>query len=153
MIEAMTNRFAKHWDPPSWRNLFITLPWAIGLVFFLYSSASDHRVAGREQIAYGTIRTHEPANHNRFGYAFSVGGKSYTGWQIPISEYSIGQPVRVYYDPIDPTKSSLNSFSESSDRILGPSLFCAFGIVAVVLVIYLMRRDHERNNRLRNPPL
>lgn len=145
VIEGFMNRLAKQWSPPSWRNLLITLPWAIGLVFLLYSSTFHKKIAGREQVAYGTIRTHEPGNHDRFGYGFSVGEKSYTGWQIPTRDYKIGQSVQVFYDPLNPETNSLDSFSEASDQNLGPTLLCASGIVGVAFIIFHMRRKHQRH--------
>jgi hypothetical protein len=142
VINELSSRTAGAWSPPSWRNLLITVPWVIGLIFFLYSAASDQAIAGREQTTYGIIRTHEPANHNRFGYDFSINGKLYTGWQIPAHEFEIGQRVLVYYDPLDPTTSSLNSFARIADQSLGPAIFCAVGITAVVVIIFVRRRDH-----------
>lgn len=92
----------------------------IGLVFLISSSISDQAITCREQITYGIIRTHVPENHNRFGYQFSLNGKSFAGRQIPTRDFTIGQSVLVYYDPLDPTKSSLDSFAGATDRILGP---------------------------------
>ena len=134
--------------PPSWRYLLITVPWVIGLLFSIYSSAIGNQIAGREQITIGWVRTHERANHNRYGYAFSVRGEPYTGWQIPTGEYQIGEQVRVYYDPLEPTTSSLNSFASSRDDALGPGLLCAIGIISAVLILYLLRRDYGRDDRL-----
>jgi hypothetical protein len=145
VINELSSRTARAWSPPSWWNLLITLPWVIGLVFLLFSSASDQAIAGREQITYGIIRTHEPANHNRFGYEFSLSGRPFTGWQIPTRDFEIGQRVLVYYDPLDPTKSSLDSFAGATDRILGPAIFCAVGTAAVVVIIFVRRRAHAKS--------
>jgi hypothetical protein len=147
VINELISRTAEAWNPPSWWNLLITLPWVIGLVFLLSSSVSDRAIAGREQTTSGVIRAHEPANHNRFGYDFSVNGKLYTGWQIPLREFQIGQRVLVYYDPLDPTKSSLDGFEGATDRVLGPALFCAVGITAVVVLIFVRRRAHAQRSR------
>ncbi len=146
VIDELTNRTSRYWSPPSWRNLLITVPWVIGLIFFLYSSVSDQAIAGREHTTYGIIRAHEPANHNRFAYEFSVNGKPYTGWEIPAREYEIGQRVLVYYDPLDPTTSSLDSFVRAADQNLGPVFFCAAGTIAVLVIIIVRRRAHAQRS-------
>lgn len=123
----------------------ITLPWAIGIVFFLFSANADQAIAVREQIASGIVKTHEPSNHDRYGYQFTVNGRSYRGWQIPTKrEFIIGEKVAVYYDPLDPAKSSLSSFAGAWDRILGPVLLMAFGIIAITAYI-LIRKQSIRN--------
>lgn len=43
-------------------------------------------VAAREQTANGVIVSHEPQNHNRYGYKFQVDGGDYTGWETPFKE-------------------------------------------------------------------
>lgn len=143
VINELTSRTARAWSPPSWWNLLIALPWIIGLVVLISSSVSGQAIASREQTTYGIIRNHEPENHNRFGYQFFVNGKSFTGWQIPMGEFTIGQRVLVYYDPLDPTKSSLDSFAGAIDRSLGPAFFCAVGATAVVVIIFVRRRAYQ----------
>jgi hypothetical protein len=124
------------------------LPWAIGLIFLLYSSAVDRAIAARQRTTHGIVRTHEPANHNRYGYEFVVDGKFYTGWQIPTrEEFKIGQQVLVYYDPVDPTTSGLNSFAEAAENALGPVVFCVFGITAVAIFIFVRRRIMQKSGR------
>ncbi|MGA3372847.1 MAG: DUF3592 domain-containing protein [Terracidiphilus sp.] len=147
VINETSNRISRDWDPPSWRALYIAFPWMIGLVFSLYCIVRNEAVAVRERTTYGIIRKHEPANHNSFGYEFSVNGKIYTGWQIPATEYEIGQSVLVYYDPHDPTTSSLYSFSEGN---FGPPIFCFVGITVVAVVIFALRRDHAQRSRSNN---
>ena len=119
----------------------------IGLVFLISSSVSDHAIASREQTTYRIMRTHEPENHNRFGYQFSVNGKSFTGWQIPMRDFTTGQRVLVYYDPLDPTKSSLDSFAGATGRILGPALFCTVGTTVVVVIVFVRRLVYAKDRR------
>lgn len=144
LIEGLSSRNNRYWKPPSWRNIFITLPWVIGLIFSICGFVSDRAIAGRERMTHGIIRTHEPANHDRFGYEFSVNEKRYNGWQIPSREFEIGQQVLVYYDPHDPTTNSLDSFAEAADRNLGPALCCAFGIAVAAAIIFATRRSRVR---------
>jgi len=120
----------------------VALPWAIGIIFFLFSARADRAIAARQQRTYGVVKTHEPANHDRYGYDFTVNGEAYNGWQIPTrSELRIGEKVLVYYDPRDPRTSSLSSFAEGSDRAIGPVFFMTVGIVAIAAYIFLRRRN------------
>jgi hypothetical protein len=120
VINELTSRTARVWSPPSWWNLLIALPWVIGLVFLLFSSASDQAIAGRERTTYGIIRTHEPENHNRFGYEFSVSGKLFTGWQIPMTDFKIGQKVLCTTTLSIPPKVRSTASSDPRTEFLGP---------------------------------
>ena len=146
VVDQLTRRIARDWNPPSWKALLITFPWVIGLVFFSYSSVLQRAVAGREHTTPGVIRTHDPANHNSFGYEFSVNGKLYAGSQIPSGEYEIGQRVLVYYDPLNPKTSSLDSFSRAADQSLGPVFLCSILTATTVVIIFVLRRNHARKS-------
>ena len=140
-MDDFWNRLVKQWSPPSWSNLVITIPWVIGLVWFLYSGNVDRRIATREKTTQGTIRVHDAPNHNRYGYDYSVDGAGLHGWQIPDNDYQIGQMVRVYYDPLDPSTSSLYDFTVNADRAIGPTAFCFVATLIVVWVILFRRRQ------------
>jgi hypothetical protein len=149
LFRHIETRFERSWGRPSWWNLLIVLPWVVGAVFLLYGFREDQRVAARERITQGVIDANEPSNHDRFEYRFSIDGKRYTGWEIPSrTEYQIGQQVVVFYDPLDPNKSALVDFAEAGDRIVGPVSFCAFGVTAVVLLIFIRRRATRPNAAL-----
>jgi|SRR5215469_10964801 len=81
-------------------------------------------IAKREQTTQGMIIAHEPANHNRYGYVFTVNGKTFNGWAIPLKEdLEIGKQVFVYYDPQDPNENARTDFRESGMNGLVPVLF------------------------------
>jgi hypothetical protein len=111
----------------------------------------DRGIADREETAIGIVTVHEPANHNRYGYNFPVAGKSYNGWESPKSELQIGQQVRVYYDPHDPTVNALTDYSELQFDALGPVplLLAGIGTVAVYIVLTRRSKAKERNH----PPI
>jgi hypothetical protein len=97
---------------------------------------------------------HEPANHNRYGYIFSVDGRSYTGWESPRKdELEIGKQVVVYYDPNDPAKNALTDFGELSIEKFGPIPTLMFGIGGVALVFSGPNAEcwRLRNFRTANP--
>ena len=132
---------------PRWPVLIFAAVWTIVvLIFFVYPWYKDRIVAQRQQTTSGTIVAHEPANHNRYGYAFNVGQKSYRGWQVPHDndEFTVGQIVTVHYDPVDPNNSALEDFSELGDRDLGPVLFLIPAIPLVALIEFLRRRGKAR---------
>jgi hypothetical protein len=143
-VDNFWDKLAKQWSPPLWGNLAITIPWVIGLAWFFYSSSVDRRIAARERTTQGTIRVHDVPNHNRYGYDYSVDGADLHGWQIPDRDFQIGQMVRVYYDPLEPSTSSLSSFTAHTDENIGPAVFCSIGTLIVVLVIAFSRRRVRR---------
>jgi len=103
----------------------------------------NRAIAEKQKTVVGTIIAHEPANHNRYGYTFVLGGKSHTGWETPRKENPrIGQRVLVYYDPSNPAKNALTDFNELAARSLGPVPLLLFGIGAVAFVILFRRRTN-----------
>jgi hypothetical protein len=103
-------------------------------------------IAQRQQTTSGTILTHEPSNHNRYGYNFSVSDKPYSGWHVPErDEPTIGQRVTVYYDPIDPNASALDDFGELALRDLRPVPAEIGGSALVIMVIVGIRwQNHKK---------
>ena len=130
----------EQWKPHSWWQLLITLPWCIGLVLLVHGSIQDRDIAKRQKTATGRITSHEPANHNQYGYVFSVDGRQYSGSEIPELDRKIGDTVLVFYDPRNPSRSALSDFSEVADANDGPILFLAIGIGVLAVVIYRRRR-------------
>ena len=121
----------------------MVLPWSIGLIFSVYSGLTDRAIATRQRTTGGAVTAHEPANHNRYGYFFSVNGKSYVGWESPRkNEFEIGQHVLVFYDPNDPTKNALTDFGDLSLEKFGPIPLLTIGIGTVALVIFWQRRKN-----------
>lgn len=143
-----THHMFRRWNRPQWWFLVILL--TIGVTFFVYSWWKDRAVAARQQTASGTIVTHEPANHNRFGYTFNVNEKTYSGWQVPHDDdhFTVGQVVTVHYDPQDPNNSALEDFSELGGRDLGPLLFLIAAIPLVALIEFLRRRGKPKSTRV-----
>src|SRR5689334_21273141 len=96
----------------SWWRGFIVLPWVIGACFMVFESLHARDVASRQQKTIGEITAHDPANHSRYGYAFAVQGRLYSGWQVPEGrgDWKIGQQVVVYYDAADPSTNALRDF-------------------------------------------
>jgi hypothetical protein len=152
---AITDSFEQRlqrWKNPSWWNLLICFPWAVGVAFGIYTYTVDRAIAVREMTVTGVITTHDPPNHDRYGYSFVVLGKSYFGWQIPDrSELVIGQPVVVYYDPLNPEKSSLVDFEELSFSGFGLSSFALVGIGTVTTIIFVLRRHHQTSLSRQTP--
>jgi Protein of unknown function (DUF3592) len=127
---------------PLWRMLIIVAPLIIGVTFSTYAWYADRVVARREQTTSGTIIAHEPANHNRYGYTFSVNNQTYRGWQVPRNDeqFAIGQVVTVHYDPLDPNNSALVDFEELSYRASATVPL----LVAVILFLVLFMLERRR---------
>ena len=133
------------WANPSWWYLLPVLPWTILTIFSVHKWAVDRDIATRERTTEGVINAHEPANHNRYGYAFSVNDKSFSGWESPGKDgLEIGKQVLVYYDSIDPNRNALTEFQDSSTNALGPVPLMLSGIGAIAWYIWT-RRAKELN--------
>jgi hypothetical protein len=119
----------------------MVLPWALGAVLSIHEWKVDRDVATREQTTQGVITSHEPANHNQYGSAFSVKGKNFSGWESPNKdELEIGKKVLVYYDPRNPNKNAITDFRELETSSVGPVPMMLFGIGAVARLIRTRRR-------------
>jgi hypothetical protein len=122
----------------------VVLPWAIGTIFFIREWKVDRDIATREQTTQGVITAHDSANHNRYGYVFSVDGKNFTGWESPGKDgLEIGKHVLVYYDPLNPTKNALTEFRDLGMNSVGPVPTMLFGIGAVAWYIRSRRRKGQ----------
>jgi len=140
-IDEIVARTSRAWYRPSWWNLLVALPWALGVAFLIQESTRESQIAERQQTTSGIVTAHEPSNHNRYGYRFEVAGRAYTGWQIPKDEeLAIGKQVIVFYDPQNPSRNALTDFHESSASSLGPVPMMLFGIGAVAVFILYRRR-------------
>ena len=137
----------RSWHRPLWRMLIITVPLIIGVTFFTYGWYADRVVARREQTTSGTIVAHEPANHDRYGYTFSVNNQTYSGWQLPYDgdQFAIGQVVTVHYDPLNPNNSALVDYHELSYRALAPVPFMVAVILFLALFMFERRRALRRS--------
>jgi hypothetical protein len=145
IFDEMQERVAQRWRQLSWWNLLIVLPWVAGAALAIHTWTVDRAVAEREQTVLGTITAHEPTHHNRYGYKFSVHGKSYTGWESPRKEEPhLGQRVTVYYDPNDPARNALSDFNDLKVESLGPLPLLLFGVGAVAYLIHRRRRRNPK---------
>jgi hypothetical protein len=134
-------------ENPSWWSLLVLLPWTIGVIFFAYQWRVDRDIATREQTTQAVVTTHEPENHDRFGYVFAVNGKIFTGWESPGKRgLEIGRPVLVYYDPVNPKKNALTEFGDRSLGSLGPVPIMLLGIGAGAWYITARRRTFEASS-------
>jgi hypothetical protein len=136
----------EQWNNPSWWNLMAVWPLPFILAFCLYQSHLDRQIAVRQQVVEAHIVTHDPPNHDRYGYEFSLAGKTYMGWVYPnsVDSYSIGQNIAIYYDPIDPTKNSGSDFAHVSANDLFFVPFCLAALISLPVFIDVRRRNWRR---------
>jgi hypothetical protein len=125
--------------------VFLALPWTLGALEMIYDWKIDRDIASRQETTYGVITAHDPANHNSYGYVFSVNGKTFNGWQSPKEdELAIGKRVTVLYDRRDPTRNALTDFRDLAMVSLGP---LNFGVVVsgiMALMWYFLPRRRRR---------
>ena len=128
--------------PAKWYVLLV-LPWLLAVLLSVSSSRTHDAVAARQRTVRGTITGHEPSNHDRYAYAFTLNGKPYHGWEIPQRHaFQIGQTVTVYYDPRNPSTSALTDFADQSADDLGPVPLLVAGLIAIG--VFLMDQWRRR---------
>jgi hypothetical protein len=130
--------------------LILAVLLTVAVTFFVYPWYKDRIVAARQQTASATIVTHEPANHNRYGYSFTANQKTYSGWLVPhdAEQFTVGQLVTVYYDSVDPNNSGLLDFNDVADGDLAPVLPLTVTIGFVALIEFLRRRGKSKPTRV-----
>lgn len=133
-----------------WRNLFITFPFLLLILYSLYGAWADSEIAKRQKTTIARIDAHDPPNHDRYEYIYSVDGKTYSGWEIPDDKHDflVGEQLTVYYDPIDPSRSALVDFDEAALKAFAPVPMCGVLVLGFVLLIFFLRREHRRNHPL-----
>ena len=121
------------------------LPFLLGAAFLLYEWVLYRNAAARQQTTFGTITAHEPSNHSRYVYTFTVDGRNYQGWQIPedSEKWAVGQQVVVYYDRVDPSRNALKDLADESENVIAPLPLVAV-IITVILLISLRRKRGPR---------
>ncbi len=134
------------WNNPSWWNLLTLWPLPFVLVFCVYQSHLDRQIGLRQQETSAVVVSHDPSNHDRYGYEFAVNGRLFAGWVYPHSrtDYTIGQTVTVYYDPVDPAKNSGTGFALVSADDLFFVPFCLAGLIGLPVFIYVRRCSWRR---------
>jgi hypothetical protein len=133
-------------EPPlSWWSLAALAAVLLLLILSVHSARNDARLAKRQQAAIGTIDGHDPSNHHRYRYTFSVNGRQFAGWAYPDKrDFFVGQRIVVYYDPIQPSENSAYDFSLFNP---GGVVFIGFALFACVFFpffIYFQRRSRKR---------
>ncbi len=112
---------------------------------------NDATVAARQQSAMGTISSHEPQNHNRYGYRFRVEATYYSGWETPLkAEPKIGQSVKVYFDSQNPAENSLTDFAELAAAWRGRAI--VLFIMCAAFASAVLALDHRAKSRSSNSP-
>ena len=106
----------------------------------------DWATAKRQVSAPAVIVTHDPPNHDRYGYSLEISKEQYSGWAYPGGKhnYSIGDHILVYFDPLNPTKSSPDDFGSVTMEDLFFVPFCGLVLVGLPVFIYLRRRAWQR---------
>jgi hypothetical protein len=139
---------ARQWRRPlSWWNLAALAPVLLLLVVSVRTWWNSAQIAKRQQTAVGIIDGHDPPNHDRYHYSFSVNERRFSGWAYPSDrrDFHVGQQIAVYYDPTRPSENSAYDFGEVNP---GGVVFVGSLSLACVLVptyIYFQRRSRRRS--------
>ena len=138
------------WLNPPWWFALVTLPWLIGVALLASEVRDASAIATREQTTKGVITAHDPGNHDSYQYSYSVGGRTFHSWQIPYRvAWRLGEQVVVFYDPLEPTVSSLVEFGDRNDEDIGTIQLLLLGIIGILSYIGY-RRFRNLRPKLRN---
>ena len=146
MFELLKEDYARRWNRPlSWWNLAALAPVLFFLLLSVHSSWKVAQAAARQQTAIGIIDGHDPPNHDRYSYTFTVHGNQWTGWASPNDKrnFFLGQRIVIYFDPIDPSENSAYDFHEANP---GGIVFIWLLLTACVgfpFYIYFQRRSRK----------
>lgn len=143
--DAFERRSAPVKPPPSWWNLLAIWPLLFFFIWTLHQWSYDKNTASRERIAEATVTSHDPHNHDRYGYTFVIEGKTYSGWAYPGTklDFHVSEILDVYYDPLNPAENGIESFQDKAIGELGFVPFIIFLSGFLVVGIYIQRR-HAR---------
>lgn len=146
MFELLKEDHERRWNRPlSWWNLAALTPFLLLAILSIHSAWNDARIAKRQQTTIGTIDGHDPPNHDRYSYRFSVNGHQFTGWAYPSKrDFFVGQQIVVYYDPTQPSENSAYDFTDVSP---GGVVFIGFLLMVCLFspfFIYFQRRSRRR---------
>lgn len=154
MFSLLRDDYYRKWSqPPSWWNLMVLWPIPFVLMFCVYTLQADFEIAKRQRTTVATINLHDPPNHDRYGYVFSIAGHNFTGWAYPNDKrgFTVGERIVVYYDPTNPEKKSTSDFHSVGLGVVLWIGFCLLALVAVPLSIYFQRRAKRRDAEARAP--
>ena len=126
----------------------VIAPWLLGAALMLVASQDDSEVASRQGATIGQVMTHEPSNHNRYGYKFRVDGHEYSGWETPTKkEPTVGQSVTIYYDTRSPNENALTDYNELSSAWSARAWGVFFIAGLLFLGIYLTEHLRGRTSQ------
>src|SRR5262249_14449454 len=61
------------WQNPTWWNLLVVLPWAIGTILFVREWITDKHMASREQITHGVVKSQRIRLHCKWPDFYRLG--------------------------------------------------------------------------------
>ncbi len=135
---SMSPQTKYDWNP--WWALILALPFAFGLAFLIPESLQDSAIGSRQNMATGKVTAYDPYNHDSCRYTFTAQGRQFTAiGSCPTHPGVVGAKVPVYFDPADPTKSSLEDFSKVSKRKQGVVFVMIFGVCGVTAFVFLSK--------------
>jgi hypothetical protein len=113
-----------------------------GAFLFWYFSWNDAQVGKRERTAVGTVTSLGSAARGGTAncFRFSFGGTTYDGTESQ-SEYRPGEIVVVYFDPNNPSNSSLTEYSISSK--MKHNFMMALFLVSIGMALVLVHLVRE----------
>jgi hypothetical protein len=133
---------------PSWKYLWLALPWTIGIIWFSAGAFRAREAASRQDTVEGTYTAYDLDNHHSCRYQYVVSGKRYedeTGCPDPLPK--LGNGLTVYYDKSDPAYGSTEDFNTLATNTSGPCFLMGTGVAALFAAIAFSKRQQRRQAR------
>ena len=134
------------WKNPSWVNLFITIPWGIGVLVAVQAWSADHQIAQRQRTTTGMIAEHITGRSDRYRYKFSVDAANFEGSSGSDDRHIIGDQVTVFYDASDPNTNALRDYGVLAVTDLGLVPLLLTGIGGVSWCIWYVLRQKKASS-------
>jgi hypothetical protein len=124
----------------------LAFPWSVGLLMTVYNVVNNNEISEREQVSDATVVAYHPENHMMYDLRINVGSKTYVGQDRPdAGNLAINEGVRVFFDPQNPKKMSLTSFSDRGSELLGQVPILVLGLAAVLAFWAFQRRRRPKS--------
>ena len=106
---------------------------------------TTRRLANAGVVTQGRISSGpDPNNHQASTYVFVVNGREITAQGLAPSDLAVGEPVRITYDPTDPTVSTMRDVKEELAEQVCFALVADFlASAALLLSLYVYTRPEE----------
>ena len=135
--------FRNRFLPLSRTFLLMLGVWGGGLALSICNEQGGEEARAKmTETATAIVTSVLPKQHEAVTYAFSIEGRKYSGYQVPVPGFDDGSSYPVHYNPSDPSSSFLGPIplAESESHWIYLSVFAGVALTAAIVTFILERR-------------